>query len=161
MMTDDRRLTTVAVALGSNLDDRRAHLEFAVARLRQLIESVRVSSFHDTEPVGVGVQPRFLNGAVVGTVGGEPRALLEALLDIERERGRVRPFPGAARTLDLDLVLFGDRLIDEPDLVVPHPRFRDRAFVLEPLAEIAPELVDPVTGRTVEQLWGDWCSTRT
>ena len=69
-------------------------------------------------------------------------------------RGRERPFPGAARTLDLDLVLFGDRVVDEPGLQVPHPRFRERRFVLEPLAEIAPELVDPVTGKTVEELLG-------
>ena len=71
---------------------------------------------------------------------------------IEAERGRERPFPGAARTLDLDLILFGDQIIDEPGLIVPHPRFRERRFVLEPLAEIAPEMVDPVTGQTVEEL---------
>jgi 2-amino-4-hydroxy-6-hydroxymethyldihydropteridine diphosphokinase len=94
----------------------------------------------------------FLNAAAVGMTPVNPRELLESLLAIERERGRERPFPGAARTLDLDLVLAGDVVMSEPDLVVPHPRFRDRRFVLEPLAEIAPDLVDPVTELTVVDL---------
>ena len=80
------------------------------------------------------------------------RGLLDALLAIERERGRDRPFAGAPRTLDLDLVLFGDQVVNEPGLIVPHPRFRERRFVLEPLAEIAPEMIDPVTGKTVREL---------
>ena len=143
----------VAVGLGSNLEDRRAHLDHAIARLRSLLDQVRVSSLYDTDPVPPSQQPRFLNGALVGRWRGTPRELLEALLDIERERGRVRPAVGAARTLDLDLLLFGDQIIGEPDLIVPHPRFRERAFVLEPLAEIAPGIVDPVTGRTVGALW--------
>ena len=115
--------------------------------------SLRVSRSVDTTPVNVpGDQPDFLNAAVVGETTLAPRALLDTLLAIERERGRERPFPGAARTLDLDLILFADRIIDEPGLLVPHPRFRERRFVLEPLAEIAPDLVDPVTGKTVEEL---------
>jgi 2-amino-4-hydroxy-6-hydroxymethyldihydropteridine diphosphokinase len=82
-----------------------------------------------------------------------PRALLDTLLGVERDLGRERPFPGAARTLDLDLILYGDAVIDEgPSLIVPHPRFRERRFVLEPLSEIAPDWRDPVTGRTVEEL---------
>lgn len=80
------------------------------------------------------------------------RALLTLLLDVEKRFGRERPFPGAARTLDLDLILYGDDVIDEPDLVVPHPRFRERRFVLEPLSEIAADWKDPVTGRTVSEL---------
>ena len=103
----------------------------------------------------VDPQPKFLNAGIVGLFTGAPRDLLDSLLDIERERGRERPFPGAARTLDLDLVLFGDHVVNEPGLHVPHPRFRGRRFVLQPLAEIAPELVDPVTGRTVEELLGE------
>ena len=108
--------------------------------------------FIETAPVGVGPQPPFLNGAAVGTARGTPRRLLDALLAIERDRGRERPFPGAARTLDLDLILFGDAIVNEPELHVPHPRFRERRFVLEPLAEIAPGMVDPVTGRTILEL---------
>jgi 2-amino-4-hydroxy-6-hydroxymethyldihydropteridine diphosphokinase len=139
----------VAIALGSNLGDRDAHLAYAVSRLKQGLQAVRVSDVIETDPVGVGPQPKFLNAGIVGLFGGTPRELLDLLLAIERERGRERPFPGAARTLDVDLVLFGDRVVTEPGLHVPHPRFRERSFVLQPLAEIAPDLVDPVTGRTV------------
>ena len=145
--------TRVAVALGSNLGDRQAHLDYAVTRLSALLAGMRVSSYIETTPVDVpGDQPPFLNAAVVGETPLPSRALLEALLAIESERGRARPFPGAARSLDVDLVLFGHDQIDEPGLVVPHPRFRERRFVLEPLAEIAPDLVDPRTGKTVGQL---------
>lgn len=143
----------VAVGLGSNIEDRRAHLDHAVARLRSLLDQVRVSSLYETDPVPPSPQPRFLNAALVGRWRGTARELLDALLDIERERGRTRPAPGAARTLDLDLLLFGEQTVREPDLTVPHPRFHQRAFVLEPLAEIAPGIVDPVTGRTVGDLW--------
>jgi 2-amino-4-hydroxy-6-hydroxymethyldihydropteridine diphosphokinase len=111
-----------------------------------------VSSHHDTAPVGVADQPRFLNAAAVGVTTLPPSAVLDRLLAIEREQGRERPYQGAPRTLDLDLVFYGDWTIHEPGLEVPHPRFRDRAFVLEPLAEIAPDWVDPVTGLTVDEL---------
>ena len=142
-----------AVSLGSNLGDRRAHLDFAVARLRTLLANLRVSPYHDTEPVGVpDRQPLFLNAAAVGDTSLGARDLLDALLAIERERGRERPFPGAARTLDLDLVLYGSLVMDEPGLIIPHPRFRERLFVLDPLAETAPDLVDPVTGSNVASL---------
>jgi 2-amino-4-hydroxy-6-hydroxymethyldihydropteridine diphosphokinase len=149
-----RQPTTVAaISLGSNLGDRRAHLEFAVDRLRSVLDDLRVSRFIETEPVGVSQpQPTFMNAAAVGMSGTSARALLDSLLTIERERGRERPRAGAPRTLDLDLVLFGDRMIDEPGLVVPHPRFRERRFVLGPLAEIAPDLIDPGTGMTLREL---------
>ena len=142
-----------AVALGSNLGDRRAHLDFAVARLQPLLHGLRVSRFHETMPVGApGPQPLYLNAAAVGDTALTARELLDAVLAIEQARGRERPYANAPRTLDLDVVLFGDRVIDEPGLVVPHPRFRERRFVLDPLAEIAPELVDPVTGKTIAEL---------
>jgi 2-amino-4-hydroxy-6-hydroxymethyldihydropteridine diphosphokinase len=144
----------VAVALGSNLGDRRAHLDFAVSRLRSSFANVLVSSYYDTEPVGVsGPQPPFLNAAAVGDTTASARDILATLMAIERERGRERPFQNAARTLDLDLILLGDLVLDEQTLAVPHPRFRERRFVLEPLAEIAPDLVDPVTGSTIDQLF--------
>ena len=143
----------VAVALGSNLGERRAHLDSAVASLRSLLRGLTVSTYHDTVPVGVaGPQPLYLNAAAVGDTLLPARALLDALLGIESARGRLRPHPNAPRTLDLDLILFGDAVMDEPGLTVPHPRFRERRFVLEPLAEIAPELRDPVTGKTVADL---------
>ena len=142
----------VAIALGSNLGDRRAHLNHAVSRLRVLLTGVIASSFVETEPVGVGPQAKFLNAAVVGETAAPPQALLARLREIEAERGRERPHPGAPRTLDLDLILYGDAVIDQPDLVIPHPRFRDREFVLAPLAELAPDLLDPVTKLTVGEL---------
>lgn len=146
----------VAVALGSNLGDRRGHLDYAVSRLASCLAGLCVSGFVETEPVGVGPQPPFLNGAAVGLAVLSPRELLATLLGIERARGRERPFAGAPRTLDLDLVLYGTEVVREPGLEVPHPRFRERAFVLGPLAEIAPDLLDPVTGLTVAQLWAGW-----
>jgi len=144
---------TVAVSLGSNLGDRRAHLGWALTRLGDLLSSVRASRIIETDAVDVPApQPPYLNAAVVGETALAPADLLGRLLEIEQERGRERRTPRAARTLDLDLVLYGDRVIETPGLVVPHPRFRDRAFVLEPLAEIAPDVVDPVSGLTMRQL---------
>jgi 2-amino-4-hydroxy-6-hydroxymethyldihydropteridine diphosphokinase len=147
-------LDRVAVALGSNLGDRVAHLDHAVARLQGVLRKLKISRYFETAPVGVvGPQPLYLNAAAVGETILPPRALLDLLLGIERERGRERPaVPNAPRTLDLDLILFGGLIIDEPDLVVPHPRFRERRFVLEPLVEVAPDLVDPSTGETVATL---------
>jgi 2-amino-4-hydroxy-6-hydroxymethyldihydropteridine diphosphokinase len=145
--------SSVVIALGSNIGDREAHLSVAVARLSQVLSNLRQSSWHDTAPAGVSEdQPRYLNGVVVGDTALTARQLLNELLAIEREAGRTRPSPMAPRTLDLDLILFGSEKIQEPGLVVPHPRFRERLFVLEPLAEIAPGLVDPDTGETISAL---------
>jgi 2-amino-4-hydroxy-6-hydroxymethyldihydropteridine diphosphokinase len=142
----------VAVALGSNLGDRERYIRDAIEALRESVAGLTVSSFYDTAPVGVGQQPRFLNAAAVGSTLLPPRALLDTLLGVEARFGRTRPHPGAARTLDLDLILYGDQIIEERDLKVPHPRFRERRFVLEPLAEIAPDWMDPVTQRTIREL---------
>ena len=144
----------VAIALGSNLGDRRAALAFAAERLAALLDNPVLSDIIETDPVGEGLedQPLYLNAALVGETSLDARALLEALRQIETDYGRTRPFPGAARTLDLDLILFGDSLVSEPDLEVPHPRFRERFFVLGPLAEIAPDMRDPVTGLRVWEL---------
>ena len=143
----------VAIALGSNLGDRQAHIDFAVGELRRLIQPLRISTFIETDPVDVpDIQSPFLNGVVVGETTLAPGDLLAALLAIERMRGRQRPHRHAARTLDLDLILHGDWVVNEPGLAVPHPRFRERRFVLAPLAEVAGEWVDPVTGQTVSAL---------
>jgi 2-amino-4-hydroxy-6-hydroxymethyldihydropteridine diphosphokinase len=145
--------SNVVVALGSNLGDREAHLAFAVARLSHILSNLRRSAWHDTAPVGVpDQQPRYLNGVVVGQTSLTARQLLDELLAIEQAAGRSRPSPLAPRTLDLDLILFGSERIQEPGLVVPHPRFRERPFVLEPLAELAPDLVDPESGETISAL---------
>jgi 2-amino-4-hydroxy-6-hydroxymethyldihydropteridine diphosphokinase len=145
--------TRVAIGLGSNLGDRGSHLDYSTSRLASILGRLRVSSYFETDPIDTpGPQPRFLNAVAVGEATRSARELLDALLTIELERGRERSLPGAARTLDLDLVLFGDRILNEPGLTVPHPRFRDRRFVLEPLAQIAPDMLDPVTGRSVREL---------
>jgi 2-amino-4-hydroxy-6-hydroxymethyldihydropteridine diphosphokinase len=142
------------IALGSNLGDRRAALDFAASRLARLLTGLTLSDAIETDPEGEGLhdQPLYLNAVAVGDTSLEPRALLDALLAIEWDYGRERPYPAAPRTLDLDLILLGDEVVDEPGLHVPHPRFRDRFFVLGPLAEIAPDLVDPVTGQRIVDL---------
>jgi 2-amino-4-hydroxy-6-hydroxymethyldihydropteridine diphosphokinase len=147
----------VAIALGSNLGNRQAALAFALDRLSRLLSNLSFSQTIETEPQDadgevLSTEPLFLNAVVTGTTTLEARALLAELLAIEREFGRERPRPGAARTLDLDLILLGDDVIDEPGLQVPHPRFRSRFFVLGPLTEVAPDLRDPVSGRTVSDL---------
>lgn len=143
----------VAVALGSNLGDRRSHLDFAASALHSLLLDLRVSSYYETVPEEMtGPQPLFLNAAAVGGTLLPPHDLLQALLDLEKERGRERPFPRAPRTLDLDLVLFGNQVVREPGLTVPHPHYQRRRFVLEPLAEIAPDLRDPITRKTIGEL---------
>jgi len=138
------------VGLGSNLGERETTLRAAVGRLRGLPgTAVRaVSAFRDTEPVGYLEQPRFLNGAVELETALPPRELLDALLALERDFGRDRSSspPQGPRTLDLDLLLYGDEAIDEPGLEVPHPRLHERAFVLEPLAELDPALEVPGRG---------------
>lgn len=147
------RLTPVVIALGSNLGDRREHLLWAARRLAETLSDFRLSPIIETEPVDVPeVQPPYLNAVAVGHTSLTPRALLQRLLQLESERKRTRPGWRSPRTLDLDLILHGDAVIDEPGLVVPHPRFRERAFVLEPLATIAPEAADPVTGLTARAL---------
>ena len=145
-------IINVAIALGSNVGDRHATLTSAIDALRPWVRNLRASSFYNTPYVGADVQPPVLNGAAVGITSVSARALLERLLAIEHDFGRTRPYDGAPRTLDLDLILYGDAVIDEPGLVVPHPRFRERRFVLEPLAEIAADWVEPVTGLTIADL---------
>jgi len=142
-----------AVAIGSNLGDRDAHIAFAFERLAMLLDECRRSRVHETLPVGdVENAPLFLNAAVVGHTTLGARALLDRLAAIESERGRERPFRHAPRTLDLDLILYGDLVVETVDLHVPHARFRERLFVLDPLSEIAPDWTDPVTHKTVRQL---------
>ena len=144
--------TGVAIALGSNLGDRHRYLREGLAALAALVDGVRASQFHETEPVGVGTQPRFLNATATGRTILPARQLLARMLAIEQAFGRERPAPGAARTLDLDLILFGDLITTVPGLVVPHPRFRERRFVLAPLAEVAGDWIDPVSGVRVADL---------
>ena len=143
----------IAVALGSNLGDREGHLRGATAALAPLLTGLRVSSFRETAPVGVvTAQPLFLNAAAIGNSDLDAHTLLRRLLSIEAAFGRERPYPNAPRSLDIDLILYGDAIIETPHLTVPHPRFRERRFVLEPLSEIAADWIDPVTGRSIAEL---------
>jgi len=143
----------VAIALGSNLGDRRAHLDHAVAALHHLLSNLTVSNYYDTVPVGVvGPHPVYLNAAAVGDTLLPPRALLDALLGIEGTRGRVRPYPNAPRTLDLDLLDYQGQVMTGPALTLPHPRMAARSFVLVPLRDVAPHWRHPVTGQGLPEL---------
>jgi len=154
-MTGTATGATVYVALGSNLGDRAAYLQAALDRLRATVRVTAVSPVYETDPVGYAEQGPFLNAVVAGTTTSTPRGLLRALQGIERASGRARSFPNAPRTLDLDLLSYGTLALDTPDLTVPHPRLYERAFVLVPLADIAPGLVLPGMGGTVAALLAD------
>ncbi|MFI5403031.1 MAG: 2-amino-4-hydroxy-6-hydroxymethyldihydropteridine diphosphokinase [Planctomycetota bacterium] len=148
-------MTRAAFGLGSNLGDRRAHLEAAVRGLAALGEVLAVSSFRETAPVGGPPQPNYLNGAVVVETEKAPLDLLLAAQEIERREGREKGGRWGPRTLDIDLLLYGDAEIRDPLLVVPHPRLHERAFVVEPLFEIAPDWPVAGLGRTVGEILGD------
>jgi 2-amino-4-hydroxy-6-hydroxymethyldihydropteridine diphosphokinase len=146
------------IGLGSNLGDREAILNGAVGALRETpgIRVLGVSTLHEIEPVGGPAgQGRYLNAAAALDATLDPLAVLRVLHEIEARFGRVRSVRWGERTLDLDILLFGDQIIDTPELVVPHPRLTERLFVLEPLCEIAPKAVDPRTGLTIERLLAD------
>jgi 2-amino-4-hydroxy-6-hydroxymethyldihydropteridine diphosphokinase len=136
------------VGLGANLGPREVTLLRAVDFLAATdgVEVVAVSQLRETEPVGIVDQPVFLNGAVALETDLGPRQLLDRLLEIERELGRVRTERWGPRTVDLDLLVYGSEVVDEPGLAVPHPRLHERRFALEPLAELDPELVVPGRG---------------
>jgi 2-amino-4-hydroxy-6-hydroxymethyldihydropteridine diphosphokinase len=147
-------MTAAFVGLGANLGDPRQQLSSAIDALGRIADSrvLAVSSFYASTPLGFTSQPDFVNAVAKLDTVLAPRSLLEALLAIERAFGRRRSFRGAPRTLDLDLLLYGGQSIAEPDLQVPHPRMHERAFVLAPLAEIAPECVIPGRGGVRELL---------
>jgi 2-amino-4-hydroxy-6-hydroxymethyldihydropteridine diphosphokinase len=141
-------VTRAAIALGSNIDEPEAHVNRAFDELAALpaTKLLARSRLHRTAPVGYADQPDFVNACALVDTQLEPRALLGELLALERRHGRVRGIPNGPRTLDLDIVLYGDRSIDEPGLKVPHPRAHERAFVLVPLLEIWPDAEIPGRG---------------
>ena len=149
-MTESRHF--VALALGSNLGDRQGNLAAALQQLRSAVDISRISSLYETAPVGFAQQPDFLNLTCVGYTLLEPRALRDAMMRAERFVGRAASFPMGPRAIDIDLLLYDDLVLREPDLTIPHPRMTERAFVLVPLAEIAPEVVHPVARRSVREL---------
>lgn len=140
------------IALGSNLGDRAAHLRAGIEALASLGSDVRVSPFYETAPVGYLDQGPFLNGAASIQTDLAPAAVLRALLAIEAGHGRIRDVRNGPRTLDLDLILYDDLVLETPELVVPHPRLQERGFVLVPLCDLAPERVHPLLGATMREL---------
>ena len=141
------------VGLGSNLGDRLGHLNAALDVIERRVGRLAAVSYaYETDPVGLTDQPRFLNAVCAIETALDPHQLLAALLEIEAGRGRVRGVKNGPRTLDLDLLIYEDLVIDELGLQVPHPRLTKRAFVLVPLAEIAPDFVHSVTGQSVREM---------
>ena len=146
---------TAYLSLGSNLGDREANLREAVRRLRDFSEVVAISSFYETEPVEFTNQPWFLNIAVGLQTDLMPRQLLTAVLKIERDMGRRRLQPKGPRSIDIDILLFGATVVEDPKLVIPHPAMHERNFVLKPLAEIAPGAKHPVLKKSIKELLED------
>jgi len=142
----------VYLSLGSNLGDRDANLRNAIERLRGVGNPIAISSFYETEPIDVVLQPWFLNCAVKLDTEKMPRQLITAILSLEQDMGRQRKQQKAPRTIDIDILLFGSSIIEIPSLTIPHPRMHERRFVLEPLAEIAPDARHPVFKRTIREL---------
>lgn len=147
-----RSVATVYLALGSNLGDRQQNIERAVALLSPRVRVERLSSLYQTRPEGFREQPMFLNAVLRGRTSLSPQALLRRAKEIEEELGRRPSFPNAPRPIDIDILLYGDRVLDTPELVIPHPRLVERAFVLVPLMEIAPHLRHPGTGQAVAEM---------
>jgi 2-amino-4-hydroxy-6-hydroxymethyldihydropteridine diphosphokinase len=143
---------TAYLSLGSNLGDRAANLRAAVAQLEAAGQVLAVSAFYETQPVDVPAQPWFLNCVVAIATDKSPQELLQFALKVEAEMGRLRMRHKGPRNIDIDILLLGDRMIDEPGLTIPHPAMQTRRFVLEPLTEIAPDARHPQLDKTAREL---------
>ncbi|MCK4591782.1 MAG: 2-amino-4-hydroxy-6-hydroxymethyldihydropteridine diphosphokinase [Candidatus Latescibacteria bacterium] len=150
-------MTTIYIGLGSNLDDREAFINQAVEKLSQKIQILSVSSLYETAPLGVTQQPPFLNAVLKANTSFSPRELLNFTQLIEKRLGRKRTQPWSPRTVDLDLLFYDDLVLEEPNLIIPHPRLHQRAFVLIPLCEIEPLLLHPVLKKPVCLLLKENC----
>ena len=144
--------TVAYLSLGSNIEDREANLRAAIARLNEFGDVTAVSGLYETEPVEVVDQPWFINCAVALATDLSAEELLAGVLSIERSMGRERTRPKGPRNIDIDILLFGDAVVDSPALTIPHPGLATRQFVLAPLSEIAPEAVHPITLKSVRQM---------
>ena len=145
-------MVTVYLGLGSNMGNRQNNLDRALDFLSQRLKIEKVSSVYDTEPLGNPNQPRFLNLVCRISTGLEPMALLTLAKGIESKLGRLPHTSNASRPIDIDILFYGDQVIESEGLIIPHPRLTERAFVLIPMAEIAPDLVHPVNGKTIKEL---------
>ena len=151
-MTSTPGSSRVVFALGGNLGEPVAALRQAATRLASVLDAPRVSAVYRTAPEGGADQPPYFNAALAGGTTLSPGEVLELVLAVEAEAGRERPYPGAARTLDVDVVFLGDTVVDVPGLRIPHPRWSRREFVVVPLMDIVPDFRDPETGRTVRDV---------
>ncbi len=145
-------INNVYLALGSNIGNRRENLSTALQRLCEIVDIYKISSVYETEPVGYLEQPRFLNMVCYGQTAASPDELLRHTKIIEEALGREPSFRNAPRPIDVDILLYNDLCLETEDLTLPHPRMSERAFVLVPLAEIAPTVVHPASGKTAQEL---------
>ena len=145
---------TVYLGLGSNMENRQDNLKKALDLLSQRLRVGQVSSIYDTEPVGNVNQPRFLNLVCQVYTRLAPMGLLALVKGIESKLGRLPAKSNTPRPIDIDILFYGDQIVETPELIIPHPRLAERAFVLTPLAEIAPDLVHPINGKTIKELQG-------
>lgn len=145
-------MAKVYLALGANIGDARGNIEAASALLSEALQNFRQAPVYASKAVGYTDQPDFLNTAVAGDTDLEPLQLLKFVKDVEKKIGRVRRFRWGPREIDIDIIFYGDDVFEAAELTIPHPRFRERDFVLRPICDIDPEVTDPVTGKTVRKL---------
>lgn len=145
-------METVYLALGSNMGDSRHFFEKAVELLGQSVRDIDMAPLYRSKPVGYTNQPDFLNTVVRGRTQLTPQQLLEFIKTVEQKTGRVKRFRWGPREIDIDIILYGDHIVERKDLTIPHARFREREFVLRPLCDLNPEIKDPLTKQTAQQL---------